>query len=97
MTSWRSIPSSFDNSSGVRWFGMLAPLEAEKSPSGTRPSGLLAASVVVAVIQRSAGLQKLMRALGIIGSDDAEQPFPARFYGALHGCPGGAAALVRGG
>src|SRR6266536_2538464 len=97
MTSWRSIPSSFDSSSGVRWFGMLAPFDAEKSPSGTRPSGLLAASVVVAEIQRSAVLQKRISSISIIGPEDAEQPFFARVHGGPHGHPGSAPALVRGG
>src|SRR4029453_16924794 len=76
---------------------MLAPFEAEKSPSGTRPSGLLAASFVVAEIQRSADLHKLMNALSIIRPDDAEQPFLARLHCALSGDTRHAAKHLRGG
>jgi hypothetical protein len=32
MTSWRSIPSSFESSSGVRWFAMSLLLPATKKP-----------------------------------------------------------------
>src|SRR4029450_5732235 len=38
MTSWRSIPSSFDSSSGVRWFAIDAPLRGRKSPLAQRRS-----------------------------------------------------------
>src|SRR5436309_3505118 len=32
MISWRSIPSSFESSSGVRWFDIAASFEQQKSP-----------------------------------------------------------------
>jgi len=38
ITSVRSIPSSFDSSSGVRWFAILAP-----SPSIKKPAALYGA------------------------------------------------------
>src|SRR6476659_9612620 len=76
---------------------MLAPFEAEKSPSGTRPSGLLAASFVVAEIQRSADLHKLINALSIIRPDDAEQPFLAWLHCGLSRDTRHTATHLRGG
>jgi hypothetical protein len=40
MISWRSIPSSLDSSSGVRWFAIDAPLLDNEKPAGaTRSAG----------------------------------------------------------
>ena len=111
MTSSRSIPSSFDSSSGVRWFGIRVPpfsCVTKKPVSALRPSGL----------ERSLGCRRgnspsryskiVIRSHSIIGGRDGRKDLPARLRGArampgavracagLEGGVGPALALVHG-
>src|SRR5262245_56690391 len=59
ITCSRSIPSSFESSSGVRWFGMPVLLRASKKPAGARCAVGLVSTLLVNGGGQRARLPKL--------------------------------------
>src|SRR5579884_765682 len=79
MTSWRSIPSSFDSSSGVRWFAMpLSSSGNEKARSARRARAGSACSLACGLDgHHSARPSKTLIRGSISPREDAGQTSPA--------------------
>src|SRR5919108_5237316 len=87
MTSVRSIPSSFDSSSGVRWLAILPPPRVSKSPPALLHGGLADCSFSLLGRNQGTCLPELFIFRRIIALGDGRKE---------NGCAGEAAASSRG-